>query len=518
MFEEKKKFMDDFEFLPDELRGRTSYSTDVQGAPPTCASARFRFSGDSAPSSSLTSISNPFVNQPSRKNMNTTAGLCQNLSKMGISDDEERSSFTGSHPPFLENLHGCFRLTLGGSSHRQSLTQSSHGDNSRMLGLLAREDYFPNNHIRGFTENTSRRNRDYYHLFEEQEQNPRRHISLSAVRGVSSKCMKEALSPDLVSVLGIYGSVYLTAKDQLGCRFLQKLMQERSSLDVMVIFRGLINHVIELGMDQFGNFLIQKLILISNEEQRTKILINLTSTPGLLIEISLHNYGTRVVQKLIETVRTKTEINLVKLALKPGLLSLVRDLNGNHVIQSCLKFLSPEDNKFILEGATRFCATIATHKHGCCVLQHCVKYSVGAERENLIAEIARNSLHLAQDPFGNYVVQYIIEQNLGGVNVMFELKGNYVRLATQKFSSHVVEKCLIHYPVSRSQIVRELVSVPNFERLLQDPFANYVIQSALSKAKGYVRASLVDKVRTFGNLKMNPYCKRIFSKSRHLRK
>ncbi|KAH0906883.1 hypothetical protein HID58_038710 [Brassica napus] len=466
-----KKFMDDFEFLPDELRGRTSYSTDVQGAPPTCASA---------PSSSLTSISNPFVNQPSR--------LCQNLSKMGISDDEERSIFTASHPPFLDNLHGCSRFVrrLGVSSHRQSLTQSSHGDNSLMLGLLAPEDYYPNHHIGGFAENTSRRNRDYYHLFEEQQQNPRRHIS---------KCMKEALSPDLVSVLGIYGSVYLTAKDQMGCRFLQKLMEERSFLDVMVIFRGLINHVIELGMDQFGNFLIQKLILISNEEQRTKILINLTSTPALLIEISLHNYGTRVVQKLIETVRTKTEINLVTLALKPGLLSL-----------------------FILEGATRFCVTIATHKHGCCVLQHCVKYSVGAERENLIAEIARNSLHLAQDPFGNYVVQYIIEQNLGGVNVMFELKGNYVKLATQKFSSHVVEKCLIHYPESRSQIVRELVSVPNFERLLQDPFANYVIQSALSKTKGYVRASLVDKVRTFGNLKMNPYCKRIFSNSRHLRK
>ena len=81
------------------------------------------------------------------------------------------------------------------------------------------------------------------------------------------------------------------------------------------------------------------------------------------------------------------------------------------------------------------------------------------------------------------MVQYIIEQNLGGVNVMFELKGNYVKWATQKFSSHVVEKCLIHYPESRSQIVRELVSVPNFERLLQDPFANYVIQSALSKTK-----------------------------------
>lgn len=55
-----------------------------------------------------------------------------------------------------------------------------------------------------------------------------------------------------------------------------------------------------------------------------------------------------MVQKLIETVRTKTEINLVKLALKPGLLSLVRDVNGNHVIQSCLQFLAPEDNKVSL--------------------------------------------------------------------------------------------------------------------------------------------------------------------------
>ncbi|KAG2299885.1 hypothetical protein Bca52824_036357 [Brassica carinata] len=515
--------MEGFEFLPDDVRGRTntSYShlPDV-GFGESSVSPRFQ--------TSLSSISNPFVNQQSRRNLlelNTTRAdidlvrLCQNhISKMGISDEEERSIFTGSHPPF----HGVDQhVRLGGGSflevssryRKGRLMQSSHGEedgDSRMLRLLAPEDYYPNNnHIGGFTENnTSRQNRGS-RIF----QSP-----LSAMSVGSATCMKEALCPDLASVLGTYGSVYLMAKNQMGCRFLQKLMEEGSSLDAMIIFRGLIDHVIELGLDQFGNFLIQKLIQVCNEQQRTQILIKLTSKSGLLIRISLHNYGTRVVQKLIETVRTKTEINLVKSALEPGLLSLVRDLNGNHVIQSCLKFLAPEDNKFVLEGATRFCATIATNKHGCCVLQDCVKYSDGAERENLIAEIARNSLHLAQDPFGNYVVQNILEQNLGGVDVMFELKGNYVRLATQKFSSHVVEKCLRHYPESRSQIVRELVSDPNFERLLQDPFANYVIQSALSKTKGHVRASLVDKARTFGNLSSNPYCKRIFSKNRHLRK
>ncbi|KAJ4883710.1 Pumilio-like protein 11 [Raphanus sativus] len=510
--------MEGFEFSPDDdLRGRTTWysSSDIHHLLPP--DVGFGIAG-----LRLTPISNPLQ---SRRNLNTArradidlVGLCQkSLSKMVISDEEEeRSFFTGSHLPFLHGFDQHVRLGGGSfpeaSSHhphaRLMQRRSSHHGDSRLLRLLAREDY-PSNHIGGFTEDTKR---DYFLRGGGSRQR----------REGSAKCMKEeALCPDLASMIGIYGSVYLMAKDQMGCRFLQKLIEEEEEEEAgsfLIIFRGLINDVVELGMDQFGNFLIQKLIKVCNQQQRTQILIKLTSTPGLLIEISLHSYGTRVVQKLIETVRTKTEINLVKLALKPGLLSLVRDVNGNHVIQSCLKFLAPEDNKFVLEGATRFCATIATHKYGCCVLQLCVKHSDGAERENLVAEIARNALHLAQDPFGNYVLQYIIEQNLGGVSVMFELKGNYVRLATQKFGSHVVEKCIRHYPESRSQIVHELISDPHFERLLQDPFANYVIQSALSKTKGNVRASLVDKVRRFGNLSSNPYCKRIFSKSRHFRK
>lgn len=62
-------------------------------------------------------------------------------------------------------------------------------------------------------------------------------------------------------------------------------------------------------------------------------------------------------------------------------------------------------------------------------------------------------------------------------------KGNFVNLSKQKFSSHVVEKCLKHIGEIRSRIVRELLSAPHFEQLLQDPFANYVIQSALTTTK-----------------------------------
>lgn len=85
----------------------------------------------------------------------------------------------------------------------------------------------------------------------------------------------------------------------------------------------------------------------------------------------------------------------------------------------------------------------------------------------------------------NYVIQYIIELQIPSAMAKLtpQFKGNYVILSTQKFSSHVVEKCLIYIADTRARIVQELLYVPHFERLLQDPYANYVVQKALEYTK-----------------------------------
>ncbi|CAA7013345.1 unnamed protein product [Microthlaspi erraticum] len=319
----------------------------------------------------------------------------------------------------------------------------------------------------------------------------------------------------LPNMCDIQGYVYLMAKDQHGCRFLQRIFDEGTPVDAMVILNEVIAHVVELMMDPFGNYLMQKLLDVCSEEQRTQIVLVATAEPGQLIRISLNAYGTRVVQRLVETIRTGKQISLVKSALRPGFLDLIKDLNGNHVIQRCLQCLSTEDNKFIFDAATKFCTEIATHRHGCCVLQKCIAYSMRQQREKLIAEISRNSLLLAQDPFGNYAVQFVIELRIPSAVAMMlaQLKGHYVQLSMQKFSSHMVERCLMHCPESRPQIVRELVSVPHFDQLLQDPYANFVIQAALAATKGPLHASLVEVIRPHSILRNNPYCKRIFSRN-----
>ncbi|KAG9449115.1 hypothetical protein H6P81_009080 [Aristolochia fimbriata] len=49
--------------------------------------------------------------------------------------------------------------------------------------------------------------------------------------------------------------------------------------------------------------------------------------------------------KVIETLKTHQQISLLVSALEPGFLHLIKDLNGNHVVQCFLQCLSSEDNK-----------------------------------------------------------------------------------------------------------------------------------------------------------------------------
>ncbi|KAL2343792.1 hypothetical protein Fmac_005077 [Flemingia macrophylla] len=318
------------------------------------------------------------------------------------------------------------------------------------------------------------------------------------------------------------GYIYLMAKDQHGCRFLQKMFDEGTLEDVQVIFNEIIDHVVELMMNPFGNYLMQKLLDVCNEEQRMQILQIITQEPGELVRISLNTHGTRVVQKLIETLKTRQQISLAISALEPGFLALIKDLNGNHVVQRCLLCLSNEDNKFIFVAAAKYCVDIATHQHGCCVLQRCIGHSSGEYRKKLIAEICSNALLLAQDQYGNYVVQFILDLKIPSATtcIRLQFEGNYVHLSRQKFGSHVVEKCLaVFNDETRSSVILELLSTPHFEHLLQDPHANYVVQSAIRHSEGRVHNVLVETIESHKAISRNsPYTKKIFSQKLLLKK
>jgi len=237
-----------------------------------------------------------------------------------------------------------------------------------------------------------------------------------------------------------------------------------------------------------------------------------------LVTISKNMHGTRAVQKMVECLSSPSQIELVKKALGSSVVALIQDLNGNHVIQRCLNRLLSEDNQFIYDAVTsgNHCVQVATHRHGCCVLQRCIDHASDKQKVQLIHEITKNALVLVQDAFGNYVVQYVLDLPFPDLVKALALAflGHIRQLSAQKFSSNVVEKVLnISDQGARSLIIQEVIDEPHFLEMLQDPFANYVIQTALNVAEQRQHDMLVDTIKPYVNkIRNTPFGKRIQAK------
>jgi hypothetical protein len=83
--------------------------------------------------------------------------------------------------------------------------------------------------------------------------------------------------------------------------------------------------------DPFGNYLCQKLLEYSTDEQRTAII---ESVANDLVGISLNMHGTRAVQKMVDFLaspRQPKQIRTLIYALSMNVVALIKDLNGNHV-------------------------------------------------------------------------------------------------------------------------------------------------------------------------------------------
>lgn len=97
--------------------------------------------------------------------------------------------------------------------------------------------------------------------------------------------------PNYTSLAEAQGFIYLLAKDQHGCRFLQRIFEGGAPKDVQIVFNEIIDHVAELMVNPFGNYLMQKLLDVCNEGQRKQILLRATAEPGQLVRISLSPHG-----------------------------------------------------------------------------------------------------------------------------------------------------------------------------------------------------------------------------------
>jgi len=307
------------------------------------------------------------------------------------------------------------------------------------------------------------------------------------------------------------GQIYALSKYQQGCRFLQKKLEENIDANTKIILNELFDHLVELMTDPFGNYLFSKLMEFCDPHQRSividKILLN-------LLTIAFDMYGTQSMQKTMPFF-TDAQIEAMRDTLKPSAIALIKHNKANYLIQYCLDHLDQKFNGWIYDAVIGSIEEVGRDRVGCVIVKRCIDHAKEPFNTKLLNEITNKVLVLVQDPFGNYVVQHVIEkyQHSEVQNLIKNLFGSVTDLCVQKFSSNVVEKCLkVSNPDVRFALIKELIESESLPQLLNDKFANFVIQTALDVAETEQRTLFVNTILPHLGRHFTQYSKRLQKK------
>jgi hypothetical protein len=149
---------------------------------------------------------------------------------------------------------------------------------------------------------------------------------------------------------------------------------------------------------------------------------------------------------------------------------------------------------------------VAKNSYGLAVMKIVIKFTESMDtRKRLMSVIAKHTSKLVMDPYGNYVLQESLD-NWGDTDsknkddpvtcffagVFNHIIGKINKLAVQKFSSNVIEKCLEKANDHHRRIfILEIINGDPIA-IMKNSYGNYVFQKSLALAKGINKFQVID--------------------------
>ena len=283
---------------------------------------------------------------------------------------------------------------------------------------------------------------------------------------------------------------YILSKDQSACRYLQKLLDANPQEILKYLYNPLCTYILPLINFPFGNYLIQKIIMHLNQEQLYEILNKISKS---FLEICNNIHGTRVIQTIIDNLKTPKITNYFYQLLRPHIIDLLKDLKGTFVVQKFLKLHKDYSNKIndiIVDGSH----ILSTQRHGSCVIQKYLGLEEPYYVPKLIDKLLDNSLTLIVDQFGNYVIQNILKKNNKnyGNKLAEKIVENVVYFAKHKYASNVVKKCFDCCDgIYLANLIDNIQKQENLIELILDEYGNYVVQKVLTLSSNAMKRQII---------------------------
>merc|ERR1719316_349526 len=112
-------------------------------------------------------------------------------------------------------------------------------------------------------------------------------------------------------------------------------------------------------------------------------------------------------------------------------------------------------------------------------------------------------MELAQDQYGNYVIQHVMEHSSRPSdrgNILFIMRKQINSMSCHKYASNVVEKALSCSTYDeRALIISAIVGEPQDNHpplltMMRDRFGNYIVQRTIALAQSPLREALLAKL------------------------
>ena len=310
-------------------------------------------------------------------------------------------------------------------------------------------------------------------------------------------------------------NIFFIYQDQSNCRNLQdKLEQNKNNVQYIQNFLEQIKpNLINFITHQFGNYVIQKfleiLIYQENKILFTEVILTLYQNNSLY-EISINNYGTRVIQKtlekLIECGYNKVETvelnNIFKNLISEHLFALCRDKNGNHVFQKLLKMFhseKEEKNNFLYDYLAVIAVDVALLQQGATIFATAISLGSYNQKEKICSKVIQSLDKLIINKYGNYSVQAIINSLKDEKNIMepiyLYIASNIVTLSKNKFSSNVVDAFIMKKNDFSKLLINDMIKNNQISDIIKDQYGNYVIQKAMSISEQETLNKIIEQIK-----------------------
>ena len=231
----------------------------------------------------------------------------------------------------------------------------------------------------------------------------------------------------------------------------------------------------------YGNYFFQQLI---KNKDKSFIELIITYIAEDLIEISKDFQGTFCIQALLDEISSFEEEQKILNSIKDYEMEMAFNKNATHVLQKIV-LLFPDKHRLNLNEIilNNFIA-LSLDSNGICLIKIFMKTNtLISNKKRINDKVTNNFIILAENPYGNYGVQYLMElwKEDELKDIKDKVEKNIHELSLQQFSSNVVEKAIeIFTNENRESILKKLCFEKQFFiNLINNKFGKFVINKAI---------------------------------------